>query len=501
MAQYLRQRRGRYLVQMAVPARLRSIFGKANLEKYLGTSDAMEARRKAPAAVAELQERIARQGAPLDQREIRGLTEAELHRAYDSLAADFVNQHGELPTLANRTALDIEYPIMTEVNENPLLGERTAEYASGLIRRQGAEPTEESVRELSMAILKAQAAAIAMLQRGITPPARPDRPSAPRKPGSTPTLQTIVPAWLRERKPPERTEQEWRRAARRFEELHGAVAVSDISRSMVATFKDELLKCPARPSHSLRELPLPDLVKRCPDGVEMVSAAAVNKTLGAVRSLLSYAVRQGYIDANPASGVAALAPRKREDELRRPFTPDELRTILDAAWQQKRAADRWIPWLAAATGARQSELALALVSDVRQEDGIWYLRITDAGEGRSVKTDGSRRSVPLHPVLIERGLLDYVESLDPDGRLFPNLKVPPYSKRFNRMVDDLGITDPAAVFHSFRHGFKDACRAAGVSEEVHDALTGHSGRSIGRDYGKGVPLSVLAEAIGKITYR
>jgi integrase len=40
------------------------------------------------------------------------------------------------------------------------------------------------------------------------------------------------------------------------------------------------------------------------------------------------------------------------------------------------------------------------------------------------------------------------------------------------------------VFHSFRHGFKDALRAAGVSEDVNDALTGHAGgSSVARGYG------------------
>jgi hypothetical protein len=37
--------------------------------------------------------------------------------------------------------------------------------------------------------------------------------------------------------------------------------------------------------------------------------------------------------------------------------------------------------------------------------------------------------------------------------------------------------------HSFRHCFKDALRAAGVSEDLSDALTGHSGGGVGRRYG------------------
>lgn len=39
------------------------------------------------------------------------------------------------------------------------------------------------------------------------------------------------------------------------------------------------------------------------------------------------------------------------------------------------------------------------------------------------------------------------------------------------------------MFHSFRHNFKDALRAKGVSEDLNDALTGHSGGGVGRTYG------------------
>jgi hypothetical protein len=59
-----------------------------------------------------------------------------------------------------------------------------------------------------------------------------------------------------------------------------------------------------------------------------------------------------------------------------------------------------------------------------------------------------------------------------------------FSKWFGRYKRDLGIDNPSSVFHSFRHGFKDALRAAGVNEDVNDALTGHSGgNAVARGYG------------------
>jgi len=39
-----------------------------------------------------------------------------------------------------------------------------------------------------------------------------------------------------------------------------------------------------------------------------------------------------------------------------------------------------------------------------------------------------------------------------------------------------------------------------MPEEVHDALTGHTTGSVGRTYGRGVPLVVLAEWMGRLSY-
>src|SRR6516165_7270625 len=81
-----------------------------------------------------------------------------------------------------------------------------------------------------------------------------------------------------------------------------------------------------------------------------------------------------------------------------------------------------------------------------------------------------------------------------------------FSKWFGRYKRDLGIDNPSSVFHSFRHGFKDALRAAGVNEDVNDALTGHSGgNSVARGYGwkdmvRRFGFPTLAAAVEKVEY-
>jgi integrase len=53
------------------------------------------------------------------------------------------------------------------------------------------------------------------------------------------------------------------------------------------------------------------------------------------------------------------------------------------------------------------------------------------------------------------------------------------------------------VFYAFRHTFKTLCRQAGISEEIHDALTGHVTGSVGRSYGQ-MPIEPLVRAVHSI---
>jgi integrase len=170
------------------------------------------------------------------------------------------------------------------------------------------------------------------------------------------------------------------------------------------------------------------------------------------------------------------------------------------------------------TGARLNELAPLTAADVMTDATTNIVSINikeDQQQGRRLKTAGSARLVPIHPDLTRIGFLQFVGRIHSTGheaRLFPLLTVGPkggfgeaWSKWFGRYKRELGITNKASVFHSFRHGFKDAARAARVSEELHDALTGHTGSSVGRTYGakdmvRRFGLETLADAVNKIKY-
>jgi integrase len=148
------------------------------------------------------------------------------------------------------------------------------------------------------------------------------------------------------------------------------------------------------------------------------------------------------------------------------------------------------------TGARRSELAGLTVENVDTESfGAPVITITkDRSRGKRLKTQGSQRAVPLHKELLRLGFLEFVSSVrenqGADSWLFPDIApdkpeaLKGWTKWFSRYIRDREVESPDKVFHSFRHGFKDALRAGAVGEDVIDALTGHSTKgSVSRGYG------------------
>ncbi len=518
MTYLTRTKSGRWVFRRRVPPDLRDVIGKHEWKRSLGL-DESKARKAVHAEIERTDEiiRKAREGG-VSEHELQRIAQAEYRSRLEG-HEETLRSNPNYDPEAFEVGLDIGLEDWTRGLRDNDWSRKAEDTVADVLAFHGLHFDRHSEdfgiarRLIGRAIAAANRTALAHSRNeygfDVGDPlfAAPPSPTARALPhvaatdGGGETLSQTLKLWIGEHNPPKRTQSEWERTVTRWKELHGDTPVASITRAQVGKFRDALSQCPARPPHDVRKLPLRKLIEATKARkLPLVSGASVNKTIAAISSLLSYAQRRGLRDDNPATGIGAVVAPKREDEERRPFTADELLKVLRASRHEKREADRWLPVLAAFTGARRNELAMAGAADVKVKDGITYLHITDAGEGRRLKNRGSRREVPLHPILIELGFLDYVRARGTKGRLFPGLRPAAYTKRFARMLDKLGLKDPALVFHSFRHGFKDACRAAGISEEVHDALTGHAGGGVGRQYGRGVPLPVLAKAISKIEY-
>jgi integrase len=310
---------------------------------------------------------------------------------------------------------------------------------------------------------------------------------------STEGLSELFAYWQSQAPRRPNTIREFKTAVQRFEALHPKIFARQIERRHVIEFRDKLL------AHA--------------------SPRTAKKTLSLLGAILQCAVDGEKLPANPVRGVKVMIP-KGAKKTRVGFTDGDLAAIFSspvyANGDRPKAgageAAYWLPLLGLYTGARLGELGQLRVSDFRELQGIWFLSISDEEEGATLKTDSSRRRVPIHPHLVGLGFLTYVQERREAGEaapLFPELTpdsrgvlTGSWSKWFGRWLrNTVLIMDRRKVFHSFRHTFKDACREAGITQEVHDQLSGHAARNVGSTYGGDTfPLKPLSEAVGKINF-
>ena len=189
-----------------------------------------------------------------------------------------------------------------------------------------------------------------------------------------------------------------------------------------------------------------------------------------------------------------------------PYTDDEVGRLLTISRLEKRPAYRWLPWLAATTGARIGELAQAWGSNVETVEGVVVLHIRPAPDAGSLKTESSERTVPLHPVLLAEGFLDFVRSRG-SGPLFYHRSSGMEGKRhaskgvanhLGTWIREQGFNDPRkAPSHGLRHWWKSAAFKAGVQDSIADFLQGHCSPSVAARY-RHFAIPTLAEAVARV---
>lgn len=316
------------------------------------------------------------------------------------------------------------------------------------------------------------------------------------------TLTKLLARWKERTKPVELTVQEVESSIRRFYEVNGVLDVREITKAHVAAYKTAVEQMPASMTETQRKMRLPALLESL-NGQEYqkISQRTVKKRVSNIRTLLDEDTN--LVPVNPAEGIHVKNGKAMK---RLPFDRDDLAKMMQVAPFATGDREHKLYWpimLAMFTGARLGEIAPLTSADVRQEDGVWCLRITDDPEtGKRLKTEASRRYVPLHPELVRLGLPEWAAAQK--GKLFA---FEPYagkaahylSKDFGRWLrGEAGITDPRKVAHSFRHLMKDALRDAGAPDTLQEAILGHEGRTVGDSYGTTYGIAARAAVMEKV---
>lgn len=296
-----------------------------------------------------------------------------------------------------------------------------------------------------------------------------------------------------------------------FIEIFGDIPVESIDKPMMRKFKDTVASLPPnmRKDKRYRNKSIEKILKTKPE--KTISTHTINKYLSRLSNLFNYGVSHGFISANPANGLKVKL-NSRPDEERQAYSNEDLQKLFNSPEFTNRSFKHsyqyWVPLIGLYTGCRLEEICQLHLGDIRKDGEVWIFDINEKLE-KSLKNLSSTRVIPVHPKLIELGLLQHVDTLRQQGenRLFPELQkhrdgyshqVSRWYRRFKQKFE----FDSTKNFHSFRHTFITHLKHKQIDPFMIHELDGHTIKSetMGR-YGKRYrPEILLKEAIEKIDY-
>ncbi|MBN8479390.1 MAG: site-specific integrase [Burkholderiales bacterium] len=501
-ATHLVKRGSVYYFRSRVPVSVKAAYGKPFVVVSLHTKDRAEAKARAFELSAELEREYRQLRAKADAKIAPGrrryLSDADIqhictYHVARVLAADEDERIAGLSKDAAELADDL-YGGWSKALA-PALARGDTSITRPALDRALAElgitvdTDSRSFRQLEYAFLKAEVEAYA----GVMRRQRGEVVATPPKPAARLSIGEVVDYWAKQTSPRPTTEADFRHVFRRFRERFPALAAGDVTKRHVVEYRDHLASLGSAPK-------------------------TVARHLNHLHAAFQIAADSDLVPFNPVAGVRPTQSKDRRAKPRLPFTTEDLNKVffgpVHVSGTRPRAgggeAAYWLPLLALWTGARLEELALLRPCDVREETGLGHYLDINEEEGKRVKNASSVRRVPLHPELIELGFLQHVRDIRrrKADYLFPDLRPDVkgkrsgnFSKWFARYLDSVGVVDKRRVFHSFRHGFVDACREV-MNPELRDNLVGHSNKATAEQYDTGrYPLAPLFHAVASVRYK
>lgn len=528
---------GTYYYRRGIPDALRPLLGKREWKVSLRTKDFTEARVLFSAEAARCEAVFASARAQLEGRIL--LQPADAPRLADKWATKVIAEWSHSPaalSLFIASSEDYDVPLYS-VLDLETQNQREVQVQAAIVQELQTHsmplPGRPSLvysalvdaffrRWVSLCDLAVSYTAGEWTQRLELPKA--EEPLTSQKTQDCLTLSAVLASWVRAKRADdgstrsvEKTIAEFSAVVRCFIDLYGDLPVRDIDRTLCQSFREALASLPApRRGRAKKGAAVAAESEERPS----LATATVRKKLRCLSAVLNFArQRLNAIDEEPISSsgmLKSLAKATRKAERRsaeeKSYSRSQLRTIFGSGlfrgeWKPPQAdygeALYWLPLLLLYTGARLEELAQLRVDDVSHDSDfdLWCLVIAPGAE-KSVKTDSSRRRVPLHDDLLALGFIDYVKRQPIDGRVFPKLLSHPVQgygfyvgRVWSRYLRDvLKLQTKVAPFHGFRHTFKTLSREAGIAEEVSSWIVGHAAVNVSGTYGT-QPLKRMAEEL------
>jgi integrase len=329
------------------------------------------------------------------------------------------------------------------------------------------------------------------------------------------------------------------------------IPVRDLTRQSITSLHDQLKLLPPRQGKRSDGIEAPVRIAEAKaNGLPSPSAGSVLKKLTHIAPCIVWLQRKDYISPEvlkefqlameAAAGKVSTAKGKQvrgsgyvalsTKELKATFEQPGFRVgAIKNDWGY------WAPLLCLYKGLRISEATQLHTADICYVDGVPCLRtatIPEDDDGavlgmslttaddymRRLKTAASRRTIPIHPRLIELGFLDFVSQVrgtsSESRHLFPTLtwhKKSLWGRKASDHIGQLIRSAGAYVFrkkvpHSLRSNFGQAVQKTGLDDALIQRLLGHSTGSMKdehyseAEYGAAVPAALAVSHLAKVDF-
>jgi len=325
-------------------------------------------------------------------------------------------------------------------------------------------------------------------------------------PDNTPLFSEFYYSWLSKKMDGGLSEKLQASYARFYSDWLELVPDKPLAQYGKKEIRDFILKLSAAPRRNLKEYrgrPLSELLELDIPNVHRIAPKTADEARKWLQGVFSLARTEELIAVSPATNLKLNFNSSRSYGN---YEDEQVSTMLEAV-QIEKSWKKWVVWIAAYTGMRRKEIVQLRREDIKldSESQRYYIRVTDEGEGQSVKSEAGKRKVPIHRKLKEIGFLDFIA--DCEDRLFPELNPQSVTSWFNvRFKAELGIPTfnescDRLVFHSFWHCVITKALSSNEVVLVQEVV-GHEKEQMGitSRYNHTRPLSDLLHVIDCIEY-
>ena len=326
----------------------------------------------------------------------------------------------------------------------------------------------------------------------------------------------------------DKTEDEIRNSVKFLTECFGDIPIGDITKEKSNIIKSHIKNFPKNRTKipKYRDKDFNSLMKMKIPQKDIIHLTTINKHLGHLSSFMIWCVNNGYCNTNPFTGMKIKQKKSPRDERDR-FSEKELKEIFSkqnylhlTKVEKDSYSKYWVPLIGIFTGMRVGEICSLYLDNVRgitgnQRNKRWCFDIVEEPNrpDKRLKTQSSRRIVPIHDTLLDLGFIDFLNLLkkEPERkRVFEELdyREGTYSRSISRFwnrryLELLGIKTDKNGFHSFRHSVIDHLKQLGVEPHFINELVGHSQGNIDLDrYGKRYNPDILYnKCVKRIVYQ